>query len=93
MTIAPHRQKAKAKTLLRNFETFFCYFPDLLLSRLKDGAARIFPTTLCHGWDWNSRQQACTALWDLNSGPRYQLNYRDRLQLTIVEEARSLILL
>ena len=45
---------------------FFAFFATsqtvhLLLSRLTDGAARIFfPTTLCRSWDSNSRQQACT---------------------------------
>ena len=35
-------------------------------------------TTLGHGWDLNSCHQACTTLWDLNSGALYQLSYRDR---------------
>ena len=51
----------------------------LFLSRLTDGTVKtFFLTTLCHDWDSNSRQQACTTLWDLNSGPVYQLSYRDR---------------
>ena len=33
------------------------------------------------GQDSNSCQQACTTLWDVNSGSRYQLSYRDRGQL------------
>ena len=52
----------------------------LLLSCLTDGAARIFSYHLMPrlGRDSNSRQQACTTLWDLNSGPLYQLSYCDR---------------
>ena len=35
------------------------------------------PTTLCRGRDSNSHQQACTTFWDLNSGPLFQVSYRD----------------
>jgi len=57
---------------------FLCYSQTvhLLLSRLTDGAARIY--SYHRGRDLNSHQQACNTLWDLNLGPLNQLSYRDR---------------
>ena len=80
---AQHQIRAFRKSCARvNLNIFFLLATSqtvhLLLSRLSDGAARIFPTTLCRGWNSNSRQQVWITLWDLNSGLRNQLSYRNR---------------